>query len=108
MDIYDTIRNTLQGLLDSGLETEWRQRAYSSDEVNRAVARLQQLDKADYAGKLHVGGFTTAPYTPEEDDSGVSQSCATCMYYETHRRYCNLPELDLPVKAEWSCILWRI
>jgi hypothetical protein len=108
MDIYDAIRSTLQALLDSGLETQWRQRAYSSDEVNRVVACLQELDKADYASKLRVAGFTGAPFIPEDDDSDVSQSCATCMYYETHRRYCNLPELELPVKAEWSCVLWRI
>ena len=39
---------------------------------------------------------------------GIEQSCATCMYCERHRRYCALPELQLPVEPRWSCTLWRI
>lgn len=39
---------------------------------------------------------------------GIEHACATCLYYERHRRFCNLPELMLPVEAEWSCIVWRI
>lgn len=108
MDMDDAIRNTLQGMLDAGLETVWRQRAYTSEEVNAVVARLQQLGKADYAGKMRVAGFTGSPYEAEGEDAGVAQACETCMYYETHRRYCNLPELELPVRPEWSCVLWRI
>jgi hypothetical protein len=25
-----------------------------------------------------------------------------------HRRFCELPELMLPVEPQWSCRLWRI
>ena len=38
----------------------------------------------------------------------IEQACETCMYYKVHRRYCELPELELPVEPEWSCRLWRI
>lgn len=97
-------------LLQSGLETEWRDRAYTSDTVNKVVARLQDLAADDLAGKLKVSGFTLVPYVDENDDpnDSIAQACETCMYYEIHRQFCALPELMLPAKPEWSCILWRI
>ena len=94
--------------LQSGVETEWRQRAYTSDEVNRIVARLQQVQATDYAGKLRIAGFTERPYEDPADDVGMSQSCETCMYYVVHRQFCDLPELHIPVRPAWSCRLWRI
>jgi hypothetical protein len=30
------------------------------------------------------------------------------MYYLLHRKFCELPELALPVEPTWSCKLWRI
>ncbi len=43
-----------------------------------------------------------------DDDERVEHACRTCLYYEKHRRFCNLPELMLPVEPEWSCIVRRI
>lgn len=101
------LRLKLLTLLDSGLETQWQDRAQSSEGVNAVVARLQQLEPTDYPGKLITAGFTPDPYvSPEEGD--IDQSCATCMYFERHRQFCDLPELKLPVMPEWSCVLWRI
>lgn len=108
MDTEDSVRRSLEVLLLSGLRTEWRERAYSSDDVNRVVAQLQQLNRSDYASKLRVAGFTEVPYEAASDNVGMSQSCETCMYYVTHRQFCELPELQLPVRPEWSCRLWRI
>jgi len=54
--------------------------------------------------KLVIGGFTD--HTISAD--GMEQPCETCMYYLIHRKFCNLPELMLPVEADWSCRLWRI
>ncbi|MFM7505602.1 MAG: hypothetical protein ACKO3M_03385 [Rubrivivax sp.] len=98
----------IDGLLAGGLATEWQQRAYDSDAVNGVTARLQALAADDVPGRLVIGGFTTTPYVDPDDADGIEQSCATCMYFERHRSWCNLSELQLPVKAEWSCILWRI
>ena len=98
---------SLRALLESGLETQWRHRADSSDAVNAVVAKLQELEPTDYQGKLVTAGFTPKPYvSPEEGD--IEQSCATCMYFERHRQFCDLPELKLPVMPDWSCVLWRI
>jgi hypothetical protein len=102
----DLARDRLATLLQGGLETEWRERASNGEAVNTLVARLQSLPPGDEAGKLRVAGFTSTPFEcPDED---IVQACETCMYYEVHRQFCALPELQLPVRREWSCRLWRI
>jgi len=103
----DTLRNELGAMLANSLKTEWKDRAYTSDNVNSVVARLQQVAPDDYEKKLVIGGFTNYPYV-NEDAEDISQECSTCMYYLKHRKYCELPELEVPVEPEWSCILWRI
>lgn len=103
----ETLRSRLADLLGSGLQTEWQQRAYTSEGVNQVVARLQQIPSKDYAAKLKIAGFTAQPYRPP-DDMELEQCCATCMYFERNRQFCNLPELALPVLPQWSCVLWRI
>lgn len=100
----DELRNRLGRMLADGLKTEWEHRAYTSEEVNATVARLQDLKPDDYEGKLVVGGFTDYPYVIDD----MEQACDTCMYYLLHRRFCELPELNVPVEPKWSCILWRI
>ncbi len=102
----DVLRDRLSSLLQDGLETESRERAYTSQAVNAIVARLQALRPGDEAGKLRVAGFTARAYECVEEE--ITQSCATCMYFELHRQFCALPELQLPVRPEWSCRLWRI
>ena len=98
----------IAALRRGGLATEWKTRAYTSEEVNEVTARLQALASSDLLGRLVVAGFTETAYVAPEDADGIEQSCATCMYFERHRGWCNLAELMLPVKPEWSCILWRI
>ncbi len=88
----------------AGLVAEVEPRAYSHQEVLQIVARLNDLEEDDIHGKLVVAGFTPDPYGDEDDE----QACETCMYYKVHRRFCELPELMLPVKPKWSCRLWRI
>ena len=102
----DALREQLAALMQGGLETEWQDRAYTSEAVNELVARLQAFEQKDYVNKLNVAGFTLLPY--EVVDGDISQSCETCIYYVAHRRFCALPELRLPVGPEWSCTLWRV
>lgn len=98
----ETLRHELEALLSEGLATEVEPRAYTHEQVMRVVDRLRALAPDDYAGKLRIAGFTLKPYGED------AQACETCMYYVMHRRFCELPELMLPVKPEWSCRLWRI
>ena len=104
MDADSMLRRKVEALLGSGLETEVEPRAYTSELVNQTVAQLQQLTADDLGEKLRVAGFTLHAYVSEE----IEQACETCMYYLPHRKFCELPELALPVEPTWSCKLWRI
>jgi len=97
------VRAEVQRMLQAGLETEVFPRADSSEEVNQITARLR-TSGGDLKDKLVIGGFTLETV----EHGGIEQPCETCMYYLKHRRYCELPELDIPVEPEWSCRLWRI
>ena len=101
------LRLRIQALL-GGLPTEAAHRAYTSEAVAAVTGRLQGLAADDLEAKLALAGFLPAPYIEPDDEDGIEQSCATCMYFERHRRFCALPELMLPVEPEWSCVLWRI
>jgi hypothetical protein len=100
----DALRSEIEALLAAGLVTEVEPRAYTSEEVNQTVARLQQIAPDLLSEKLKVAGFTLLPYVSDD----IEQACSTCMYYLTHRRFCELPELNLPAEPQWSCRLWRI
>lgn len=100
-------RSAIGAVLADGLVARRQQRAYGDTSIRRVVDKLQALAPDNLLGRLRVAGFTPTPYVDEQVPE-IEQSCSTCMYYETHRRYCNLPELKLGVEPEWSCILWRI
>ncbi len=101
----DELRARLREMLEGGLQTEVEPRAYDHETIQAVVARLQRLAPDDYENKLKIAGFTLEPWQGADD---IEQACETCMYYVVHRRFCELPELMLPVEPEWSCRLWRI
>ena len=100
----EKVRARIADMLASGLETEVWPRAGTSEEVNEIVARLQVEAGDDLEKKLIVAGFTD--HTIEADE--IEQPCETCMYYKVHAKFCELPELMVPVEPEWPCRLWRI
>ncbi len=100
----DTLRAGIAQRLNGGLETEVFPRAETSEMVNEIVQRLKTDAADDLEAKLVIGGFTDHTITVED----LEQPCETCMYYLVHRKFCELPELMLPVEPEWSCRLWRI
>jgi metal-dependent hydrolase (beta-lactamase superfamily II) len=99
----DQRREEIKALLASGLNTEVFPRADTHDDVQAIVARLRGTG-GDLKARLVIGGFTLTAIEHE----GLEQACETCMYYKVHRRYCELPEFELPVEPDWSCRLWRI
>ena len=113
-DTDNILREQVAVLLQTGLQTEWRERAYSSEAVNAIAAELRALGPDDIRSKLKVAGFTLHAFEgvdeglPQDCEVKFSQACETCMYFELHRQFCALPELMLPVRPEWSCRLWRI
>lgn len=100
----DQLRSEIGSLLGAGLKTDVWPRAETTQMVDETVLRLRTEAGDDLTQKLIIGGFTN--YTVEADD--IEQPCETCMYYLVHRKFCDLPELMLPVEPEWSCKLWRI
>ena len=100
----ESVRNEIATLLADGLETEVFPRCDTHNDVQKVIARLQALASDDLKGRLVIGGFTDHTITHAD----LEQPCETCMYYLVHRKYCELPELDVPVEPEWSCRLWRI
>jgi hypothetical protein len=103
-DAPEVLREEIETCLASGLPTEFRARADTSESVIQIVTRLRTEVGDDTRSKLVVGGFTNHPVRV----GGMLQACKSCMYFQTHRQHCELPELDLPVKPHWSCRLWRI
>ncbi|MCY4270596.1 MAG: hypothetical protein OXE80_10560 [Gammaproteobacteria bacterium] len=102
----DKRRSAIGDLLDAGLETEAFPRCDTDAQVREIVNRLQLLPLDDMRGRLVVAGVTG--HTVAHPEAEIDQPCETCMYYLVHRKYCELPELDIPVEPHWSCRLWRI
>ena len=96
-------REEIRALLAGGLRTQVFPRADTSQDFS-AILALLIAARGDLKSKLVVAGFTPNPIMHGD----IAQPCKTCMYYLIHRRYCALPELDLPVEPNWSCRLWRI
>lgn len=101
---HQELREKILQRLSSGLVTEVWPRAGASQEVNEIIRRLQIDAEGHLDEKLVIAGFTDHTITADE----MEQACATCMYFQIHARFCDLPELMLPVEPHWSCRLWRI
>jgi hypothetical protein len=98
----ESIRKTIAETLANGLETRTEPFPNTDREFADILIELRKLEPDDLEGKLVVGGFTDRPYGPDK------QRCMECMYYLVHRRWCDLPELAVPVEPDWWCRLWRI
>lgn len=101
------LRTEIERWLTGGLETASADRTQSSAQVDSLCRRLRGLPADDIAARLVLAGFSLQAHVAADEDA-IEQSCATCMYFERHRRFCGLPELMLPVDPAWSCVLWRI
>ena len=93
---------TLEDLLTHGLETRTAPIPEDDRAFEEILVELRQVDAADTQRKLVIAGFVNHPIGDDQ------QCCMNCMYFLTNRKWCDLPELSLPVKAGWWCRLWRI
>jgi hypothetical protein len=96
------LRKQIATLLAAGLATVVEPFPPTEKEFGEIVAELRSLDPSDLKGKLVVSGFIDHPYGPE------SWRCADCIYYLARRKWCDLPELAVPVEPDWYCRLWRM
>lgn len=89
-------------ILESGLQTQVEPFPESEKEFTEIVNALRILNPGDIENKLVIAGFLDHPHGPER------RRCMECINFLVNRKWCDLPELALPVKPEWYCRLWRI
>lgn len=92
----------IAAMLGGGLQTQVEPFPETDKEFGEILLQLRTLKPGDLKDKLVISGFLDHPYGPDK------QRCMECMYYLVHRRWCDLPELAVPVEPDWWCRLWRI
>jgi hypothetical protein len=98
----DALRDKIAAMLANGLKTQTEPFPENDKEFGKLLAELYDMRADDLKGKLVLSGFTDKPYGPDQ------MRCQECMYYLVHRKWCDLPELAVPVEPDWWCRLWRI
>ena len=96
------LRARIGGMLKGGLKTQVEPFPENDAAFAKILEELKALKPDDLEGKLVISGFTDYPYGPDQ------MRCQECIYYLVHRKWCDLPELALPVEADWWCRLWRV
>jgi hypothetical protein len=100
----DTVRVWADGLLQFGIDPIIEPFPKTQHEFLAIVEELRGLHENDLIGRLRVGGFTNYSMGEGED----IQRCRECIYYHPNRKWCDLPELPIPVDAHWWCRLWKL
>jgi hypothetical protein len=98
----NALRERIGKMLADGLKTQTEPFPEDNRQFDVILAALKDLPPDDLKGKLVLSGFTNEPYGEDR------MRCQECMYYLVHRKWCDLPELAVPVEPDWWCRLWRI
>ena len=98
----DKARQEIKTLLEGGLKTEAVPRADTPEQVEEISARLRTA--SSLKDRLVIAGFELQLF----EEGGIEQDCQSCVRFAVHRKFCEVPELLLPVEPEWSCRLWRL
>lgn len=98
----DILLQMIEEQFAKGLKTQVEPFPETDKEFGKLLDELRQLNADQLKEKLDISGWLLEPYGEDQ------MRCQECMYYLVHKRWCDLPELDLPAKPEWYCRLWRI
>ena len=98
----DRLRDQIGAMMAAGLKTQTEPFPETDKEFGQLLNEVRELAPGDLKGKLILTGFVDQPYGPDQ------MRCQECMYYLVHRKWCDLPELAVPVEPDWWCRLWRI
>ena len=101
-DQENALRARIAKMMEDGLRTKTEPFPETGREFGNLLDELRAMKPDDLEGKLVISGFVDKPYGPDE------MRCQECMYYLVHRKWCDLPELAVPVEPNWWCRLWRI
>lgn len=99
---HDTLIQMIEDLFAEGLRTQLDPFPETDREFSKILDELRELNVNDLRQKLVISGWKLSPHGEDE------MRCQECMYFLVHKRWCDLPELDLPAEPEWWCRLWRI
>jgi hypothetical protein len=99
----DTVRVWADGLLAWGIDSMIEPFPKTQRELLEIIEELRRLPENDLIERLRIGGFTN--YSMGEGEN--IQRCQECVYYHPHRKWCDLPELPIPVEPHWWCRLWK-
>ena len=98
----EIVLSEISHMLANGLQTQTEPFPESVKEFEGILNELRALEPDDLKGRLEIGGFVNRPYGPME------ARCQECIYFLVHKKWCDLPELSVPVEPEWWCRLWKI
>lgn len=98
----DRVLEQIRKMLANGLQTQTEPFPEDATQFAKILDELRELEKDDLEGRLVIGGFTDYPYGPDK------MRCQECIYFLVHRKWCDLPELSVPVEPDWWCRLWKI
>ena len=99
---HETLLTMIRDQMTEGLATTTEPFPETDREFAGILDELRLLSADQLRAKLVISGWLLTPYGEDE------MRCQECMYYLVHKRWCDLPELDLPAEPEWWCRLWRI
>ena len=100
----DILRDVVGVVLGSGLKTMTEPFPETDIEFEGILDELRELPAQDLDQRLILGGFANH----EVDGRDGAMRCRECIYFLPHRRWCDLPELPVPVEANWYCRLWKL
>lgn len=99
---HATLLKMIEDYLNEGLKTKVEPFPENDRAFAAILDELRPLSPDQLREKLVFSGWLLKPYGEDE------MRCQECMYYLVHRRWCDLPELNLPAEPDWWCRLWRI
>ncbi len=99
---HDLLIQMIEDMFAEGLKTEVEPFPETDREFGALLDELRPLGADQLREKLALSGWLLSPFGEDQ------MRCQECMYFLVHKRWCDLPELDLPAKPEWWCRLWRI
>lgn len=105
---YDILRHLIDELLaGEALAVPDTNLLKNDAAFSQVIRELRGLEADDLVSLLQVGGFANHSMDDDEDPEMIYR-CQECIYYLTNRRWCDLPELPVPVEPEWYCRLWKV
>ncbi|MEX1666026.1 hypothetical protein [Zhongshania arctica] len=103
------LRYHIEKILAAGIHTDLSL-AQDDQSWQHIVQALREQDDEDLLGLLETGGFANHSIggTNNDDHGDIVLRCAECIYYYPNRKWCDLPELPVPVEPHWYCKLWKL